>query len=165
MRPFTELDLGYQFRLYEMHSAVALWLAEKRAVWSFQLLKPLPHLRVALLIEAASGLADGNQPMPVVIQTQNKRAEVRARALGLRVTADNALLGLRNLDLQPLTAALLDILAVAPLANNAFESALSRDLIEFNALGGEMVGIADDAAIGQQLSQQALAIFECGAEE
>ena len=124
MRPFGELDFGDQLGFHPMHAACGFRRAREGALVGLEFLQAPPHVGMAAFIESAAGLTDRNKPAFAVIQAQHNGAKVLARAPGIGVAANDALLSLGDLDFQPLTAALLDVAALAALGDNAFKTLL-----------------------------------------
>src|SRR5664280_1440280 len=128
--PLGELDFSNQFRLYEMNAAGALRLPEEWGSLHRKFFEFLPHRGMGFVAKAGAGLTDGDQAALVVIETEDKRSEVLAAALGIGVAADDTFLPLRDLDLEPLAAAFGEITAAAALGDDAFKSALASGFVE-----------------------------------
>src|SRR5262249_50753859 len=118
------------------------------------------------LIEPSSGLADMNELFLFVVEAEDQRPEILARAFGINVAADNAIHCLSDLDFQPLRTALLFVATVALLGENALQALLLCDRKQSSSLlAGIMLGVANDAARSEDIFQHSLAIFESNPAE
>src|SRR5215469_9871562 len=124
-----------------MNETVTLHFPEERILAGFEFVQALPHVGVGLLVEAAAGLADRNKPALVVVKSEHDRAEVLARAARIGVASYDAFLVFDNFDLQPFTAALLQITAVATLGDDAFQAALRCGRKNCRAIAHPMIRI------------------------
>src|SRR5690242_9746234 len=105
-----------------MQPAVALDLTEERVVRDLQRLKALPHVFVGFPGKATACLPHRDKALLVVVESEHQGAEVLARAAGIGVAADDALLALYDFDLQPLARSLRQITTAAPLGDDAFQA-------------------------------------------
>jgi len=92
------------------------------------------------MIKARAHLPDVNQACLLVVQPKDERAKIFAAALRIGIAANDALLTLRDFDLEPIGSALFFIAAVALLGNDALQAALLRGLKKSKTLFGIVVG-------------------------
>ncbi len=81
----------------------------------------------------------------LIIETEDDGAEEFAAALRQGVAADYAVEGLRDFDFEPVGTAALFVDAGFALGDDAFEALLSGSFEEGEALGVDVVGIAEEA--------------------
>src|SRR5262249_47691922 len=165
MCPFGESNLRYHLRFYVMHSPRGFHLAIKRVAICLELLESLPHIRMALFREAAARLPYGNQPILIVIKTENKRTKIFPASPRIGVAADDALLPLHHLHLEPFAAALLDVSAISQLGDNALELLLGCRLHQQIAFTDEVLGKTHNVVRDQHLAEQLFALFERNPQE
>src|SRR5207248_5216072 len=97
--------------------------------------------------KSAACLADVDEPPLIVVQPEHDRAEVLAPSPRVGVAANDALLTLGDLDLQPLAAAPLFVTAVAPLGYDSLQTLLLGRVIPSGSLFRTVVRIAHNSAV------------------
>ena len=131
VRPLRELDLAHELRLDPHDVALAhlrhLRLGGERAGVSPQRLELLQEPVDVVLGEAGAAVADPVDVVPA-IRPEHERAEAPgAPALSLRPAADDELLALVRLELQPVAAApAFEVARLRALRHHAFEPTLER---------------------------------------
>src|SRR6266496_4116613 len=141
-RPLSEFDFGDQLGLDPTHPPQGIDFPEKRILGCLRFLQYLPNLAQRLLVEAASRLSYVNQPLLLVIEAKYDRTKVRAGPFRLRISADDTLDALADLDLEPLASAALLIATGTPLGDNALQSFVACDLKQRLAAFLVVVGVA-----------------------
>src|SRR5262250_1770605 len=97
--------------------------------------------------KSGAGLANVDQPLPVVIKPEHERSEKLAGAFWVGVAADYAVNSPSDFYLQPFGGAALLIATVSFLGENAFQPLLFRDFEQGGSLfTGIVIGIAHDVA-------------------
>ena len=81
-----------------------------------------------------------NQAALPVIQSKDERAKIFAASFRIGVAPNNALLTLRNFDLQPIARTLFFVIAVALLGDDSFQAALLCRFKQIKPLFGIMIG-------------------------
>src|SRR5207249_6022859 len=99
-RPFLERDFAYQFRLDPVDGGVRLGLPLERAGAPDQRLQSGSQVGEAARVEAAAGVADVDEVLPLE-DAEHERAKVLAAAARLGEPADHRLLSPMGLDLEP----------------------------------------------------------------
>src|SRR4051794_21523923 len=124
--PLGEADLRHELRLDPRDAA----LADRRRVGegrigALERPKPRPEVAQRRLVEAGPDLAGVPQGAVVVVAEQ-ERAELGARAPGRGVAADDELLALLALELQPVPRAPVAVGAVGALSDHALPALAAR---------------------------------------
>ena len=124
MSPLGKLDFSDKFRTHEVNFSQSADLAVKRILFRLERLQTSEDFMERLLIEAGPHLANVNQASLLVLQAEDERTEIFAAALRIGVASDDALLTLRDFDLEPIARSLFFVSAAALLGDDAFQSAL-----------------------------------------
>src|SRR5882672_10734865 len=98
----------------------------------------------SFLVEAGADLAHVDEVSALVVESENERSEILSAAFWIGVSANHALLALRDFDLQPIARPFFLIGAVAFLGEDAFQSALAGYFKQLAALLGIVVGVSND---------------------
>src|ERR1700682_1971075 len=106
-RPLCKLDFRYQLRFHKTHLPQRVNIAEKRILLRLQFLQYFRNFTQRFLIEPTYRLPHMNPPPLLVIRSEHKRTKMGAAAPGFRVSTNDGLQPMPNLDLQPFAAAAL----------------------------------------------------------
>src|SRR5438105_3769752 len=118
------------------------------------------HFGQRPVIETASCPPDKDQ-IAVPVETQQQRAEIFSGAFRRRKSADDKMIGLLRLDLQPVFGASLLVLACLMFGDDTFEAALPDGLKKFDTAAFNMIREANPSVIaGNQFVQHRLSLFE-----
>src|SRR3954447_3938756 len=157
-RPLAEAELGHEFGAHPLRGrlADAGGVGERRRVLA-QRAQALAERAQRLLVEAGADLAGVAQAVAVVVAEQ-QRPEVGTGALGRGEAADDQLLALLALELEPVLGALVGVRAVGALGDQALPPLAAR-------LGEDRLAVAialrreahRPCLEAQRVAQQALA--------
>src|SRR5208282_763331 len=160
--PLRELDFRDEFRTHKLNFAQSANLTIKRSLFRLKRLHAGKDFLERLLIEPSSNLPNVNQPPQFVVKPKHERPEIFAAALRIGVASDNALLTLRDFDLEPIARALFFVSAAAFLGDDAFQSALLCRFEKIKTFLGIVVGKLNYAALASDdpFLQQLLAFVK-----
>src|SRR5712692_11552325 len=132
----------------------------ERVSFGFEWMDPFVDFLQSFLIKAGADLAHVDKVSALVVESEHQRSEILAAAFRIGVSADDALLALRNLDFQPIARTFFLISAVAFLGENAFQSALACHFKQLATLLGIVVGESNDFFTLEHRLQQFLALLQ-----
>ena len=165
--PLAEADLGDQLRRRPVHAAglrPARRVGERRLAL-LERVQPLAQSRQGAVVEAAADAAGVAQRALLVVHAHEEGAEPRARSGRLCEAADDELLAVRALALEPGPGAPARVLVAGALGHHALELLQARLLVDRGALPVDVVAVADDlaqrlAAAPEQPPQAALPLAQ-----
>ncbi len=139
-RPFGELNLANQVRLYPGRAALAIGGHRvKGHGLDRAIVQECPHLKRGFRVEAGADLAGIDQFFFGIISEQ-KRAYAASATLGLGKAANDKLLALVALDLQPVAIAAGAVTGVGAFADNPLIGQ-AADVFQHIGLVGEMLAV------------------------
>ncbi len=165
-RPLGELDLHDQFRFHPGRFLVGMrWRSAEGRFLDDERLHQLVELGERPFIETAADVA-GVDELAVLVDADDKRAEIFPAGAGRGEAADDDLLLKDGLDLQPGTTANARLIgAVAQLGDDPLQALLFGRFEEGRAFSDNVLGIFQQRAVGKQVTEQPLSVFERHLEE
>src|SRR4029079_10283853 len=120
MSPLGKFYFGNSNRFHPM-SFLRLGWPGKWIAGGLEVLEDLRNLLQQCVIEAGAGIPHVDQLSLLVVQAQHEGAEILPCPFRIGIASDNAVNGLRDLDLLPIAAAAFLVTAVRLLGDDAFE--------------------------------------------
>ena len=160
LRPFGEANLYHQLGLDPRNIATAGRIAfGEWRTGLFQRLEAASQIKEHFTAEACADLSGIDEGLAVrLIIADQQSAESDARAFGSGEAADNELLAVEGLDLDPLTAASRNVAAVESLANYPFLAVAASLLEKACAVPPGKLGPADALGPFHALAEKLFAI-------